>query len=207
MFQSDDPPAIPLWINGHAFLTMVPEFLDVCNPADGKVLRRTPLCGAGVALDAVNAAEVALPSWAALPASARGALLGAVGEVFSGYASHFVRLIVEESGKEMAQAGFEVGEVMTLLRKLVAGADSGVLGIVGDAKMPFLGPLQHAIPALIGGAVVVIRPSPDMPSALFAFAELTGLCGFPDGVFSILHGGQAAVDGLRNAGCVKVLYS
>ena len=46
MRQTDEPLAIPLWINGHAYLTLAPAFLDVRNPASGEILRRTPLCGA-----------------------------------------------------------------------------------------------------------------------------------------------------------------
>ena len=208
MFQSDDPPAIPLWINGHAFLTITPAFLNVCNAADGEVLRRTPLCGTGEVLEAIKAAEAALTPWAVLPATTRAALLAEVGKALADYADHFVKLIVEESGKDAAQAEIEVSEAVSLLCNTVADADSGgVLGIVGDARTPLLGSLRHAVPALMGGAVVVIRPSPDTPSALFALAELTGRCGFPGGVFNILHGAEEVIDGLRHAVNISLLYS
>ena len=91
MLQSGRSPVIPLWIKGHAFLTATSSFLDVRNPANGEVLRRTPLCG--------------------------------------------------------------------------------------------------------------------VREALIALAELTARCGFPPGVFSILHGAVAAIDGLCRLSGVKVLYA
>lgn len=55
--------------------------------------------------------------------------------------------------------------------------------------------------------MVIVRPSQDTPSALLALAELTACCGFPPGVFSILHGAVAAIDGLCRLSGVKVLYA
>lgn len=205
MLQLDDPLAIPLWINGHAYLTMAPAFLDVRNPADGKILRRTPLCGADAAREAVAAAQAALVPWAAHDAALRTALFTAVGEALAGYADHFARLIAEETGKDGDAAAAEVDTAVALLRAAVAGNASGVLGVVGDTAMPLLVALQHAVPALMAGATVVICPCPEAPSALFALAELTGRCGFPGGVFNILHGDEAAVEGLRAAGAVILL--
>ena len=204
MLQLDDPLAIPLWINGHAYLTMAPAFLDVRNPVDGRILRRTPLCGADAAQKAVAAAQAALLPWAAHDATLRAAFFAAVGEALAGYAEHFARLIVEETGKDRDAATAEVDAAVALLRAAVPGKASGVLGVVGDTAMPLLGALQLAVPALLAGATVVVRPSPEAPSALFALAELTGRCAFPGGVFNILHGGEAAVAGLRAAG-VEIL--
>ena len=42
---SNELLAIPLWINGHAFLTLAPTFCTVKNPRTGEAIRQTPLCG------------------------------------------------------------------------------------------------------------------------------------------------------------------
>lgn len=207
MLQSDRPPAIPLWINGHAFLTATSAFLDVRNPSNGEVLRRTPLCGVREALIALEAAEVAALPWSSRLIVERRVLLAALSEALSDYASYFAELIAEESGKPMMLARTEVNDSVLLLRDAVADSESGVLGVVGDARMPLLAALRHAVPALVGGAAVIVRPSPDTPSALLALAELTARCGFPPGVFSILHGGVAAVDALCSLSGVRVLYA
>ena len=44
MTETDEILAIPLWINGHAYLTMAPAFFDVRAPRSGQIKRRTPLC-------------------------------------------------------------------------------------------------------------------------------------------------------------------
>ena len=204
MMQNDDTLAIPLWINGHAYLTLAPEFVDVRNPASGQVLRRTPLCGAATAQQAVTAALAAAAPWAARPAAERAALLGALGEALAAYAAHFARLIVEESGLDGALAAAEVAAAVALLRSPPAGGESGVLAIV--AKSPLLLAMQLAVPALMAGAALVIRPLPQTPSAIFALAELSGRCAFPGGVLNVLHGGEEAVAGLRDAG-VRLLLA
>lgn len=207
MLELEDPLAIPLWINGHAYLTMAPAFLDVRNPASGQILRRTPMCGPAEAEKAVEAARAALDHWAAQPVGARAGLVAAVGDALEGYASHFSRLMVEEAGMENDVATAEVNDAVALLRNPTERSVSGVLGIVGDSTKPLLGALQIAVPALMAGAVVVVRPHPETPSALFALAELTGRCGFPGGVFNVLHGGEPAIDGLRTQADVTLFFS
>ena len=207
MLQSGRSPVIPLWIKGHASLTATPAFLDVRNPNSGEVLRRTPLCGVREALIALEAAEVAALQWSSRSILERRPLLVALSEALSDYANHFAELIAEESGKPTMLARTEVNDSVLFFRDAVADSESGVLGVVGDARMPLLAALQHAVPALAGGAAVIVRPSPDTPSALLALAELTARSGFPPGVFSILHGGVAAVDALCSLSGVRVLYA
>lgn len=207
MLQTDNSLAIPLWINGHAYLTIPPAFLDVCDPANGKVLRRTPLCGSNEAKKAVEAARAALVQWSAQTVGARARLIAAVGDALADYADHFSRLIAEESGMDNNAAADEVNAAVALLRDPAVGTSSGVVGVVGNAVTPLFGSLRLAVPALMAGAVVVIRPSPETPSALFALAELTGRCDFPGGVVNVLHGGAEAVAGLRSLTEVSLLFS
>lgn len=206
MTQDDDALAIPLWIGGHAYLTLAPGFVDVRNPATGQLLRRTPLCGPAEADQAVACARGAAAGWRAQSDGARAGFLAAVGDALAGYAAHFARLIVEESGQDVTLAAAEVADAIALLRG-APGADAqaeaeaeAVVAIVGNRLAPLCSALRIAVPALRAGLAVVVRPSPETPSALFAFAELTGRCDFPPGVFNVLHGGDGAVAGLRAAG-------
>ncbi len=209
MQDTDEPMAIPLWINGHAYLTMTDTFFDVCNPASGEVLRRIPLCGAVEAGKAVAAAQDALPAWAELSSAARQTLLLAVGDALHGYAEHFAGLLLEETGMPLDAAASEVHAAVVLLRDVVthntAPEAPRVLAVVSDATAPLLGPLSRAVPALLGGATLVLKPSPKAPSAVFALAELTARSGFPPGVFNILQGDEAAIEGLCAAGGVGAL--
>lgn len=196
--DADDALALPLWINGHAYLTMADAFFDVVNPKTGELLRRIPLCGADAAGKAVAAAQAALPKWALDPDDERAAKLLPLADSLEGYAAHFASLIVAETGKDEADAVAEVAEAVALLRTpwaltLMAGM---VVAVVNDDREPLLGLLSLAIPAILAGGVVVVKPSPKAPSAAFAFAELTARAGLPDGVFNILQGDEAAIEGL-----------
>ncbi len=196
--DNDEVLALPLWINGHVYLTMADAFFDVVNPKSGELLRRTPLCGADVAATAVGAAQAALSGWASDPAPARAAMLLPVADALEGYAAHFAALIVAETGKDEAAAASEVSEAVALLRTAQAPdlTDSTVVAVVNDDRQPLLGLLSQAIPAMLAGSVVVAKPSPKAPSAAFAFAELTARAGLPGGVFNILQGDEAAIAGL-----------
>lgn len=208
ILQADDPSAIPLWINGHAYLTMVPAFLDVRSTHTGEILRRTPMCGVAEAVAAVDSALGALAWWCSFAVEERAILLAAVGDALSGYAAHFCQLIVEEAGKTELAARDEVAESVALLRGAhVMSQQSGVVAAIGSASHPLSSALVLAVPALMAGAAVVVRPSPETPSALFALAELTGRCGFPAGVFNILHGGDEVVSALGSMDGVRILHS
>jgi acyl-CoA reductase-like NAD-dependent aldehyde dehydrogenase len=208
MQETDELMAIPLWINGHAYLTMAPAFFDVCNPKTGEVLRRIPLCGAEEAAKAVAAAHGALAGWAALATAARATLLVAAGDALEGYAEHFAGLMVEETGREADRAALEVRDAIALLRGASTAAPSvlaGVTAIVSDDSAPLLGPLSRAVPALLAGSTLVLKPSPKAPSTVFALAELTALSAFPAGVFNVLQGDEAAVEGLCASSAVSAV--
>ncbi|MGB5208613.1 MAG: aldehyde dehydrogenase family protein, partial [Azonexus sp.] len=107
-FAPEGPKAIPLWINGHAFLTVADGFYEVVNPLTGEALRRVPLCGAAEASEAVSAACNAQPAWAALTPEARQAHLNALADGLDRYAGHFAKLLGEETGCAEADALVEV---------------------------------------------------------------------------------------------------
>ena len=207
MTQNDDALAIPLWIGGHAYLTLASGFADVRNPATGQLLRRTPLCGPLEADTAVASARGAAVAWRAQTDGARAVFLAALGDALAGYAAHFARLIVEESGQDVALAAAEVADAIALLHGAPSTDAQAVVAIVGDRRAPLCSALRIAVPALRAVAAVVVRPSPETPSALFAFAELTGRCDFPPGVFNVVHGGDAVVAGLCAAGLTPLFAS
>lgn len=209
MTETDEILALPLWLNGHAYLTMAPAFCDVCDARSGQVRRRTPLCDGTQALAVVESARTALPAWSARTVDARAALLAGLGEALAALAGHFAGLISEETGKDAASASTEVDAVLKLLRaatsSAAATAGGGLVGVVSDETNVFLGPLQRALPALLAGATVVFKPAPKAPSAIFALAELTARSGFPGGVVNVLHGDLAAIEGLCTADAVRLL--
>ena len=200
MKDTDDILAVPLWINGHAFLTMAPAFFDVRDPRSGLIRRRTPLCGASQSATAVDAAAAALPAWRSLAIAERAQLLATLADALAGYGSHFAGLIAEESGQPDAAAAAEVETALCLLRRAAdeatVASDGGVVAIVCDDRAPLAGLLQRAVPALLAGSTVVAKPSPKAPSVAVALAELMAQSGFPAGAFNVLHGDLEAIEGL-----------
>jgi acyl-CoA reductase-like NAD-dependent aldehyde dehydrogenase len=192
-----DAPVLPLWIAGRAYLTLPPDFHDVVSAIDGRVLRRTPLCGENAAREALFAAQAALPAWLALAAEARAALIATLADALAGYAEHFTALICEEDAATPAQAREEVEAAIFLLRTAKPDACAGVASVVGAAHHPLRGPLALAVPALLAGATVVVRPAPQTPSAQLACAELATRCDFPPGVINVVYGGEELIAVLR----------
>jgi acyl-CoA reductase-like NAD-dependent aldehyde dehydrogenase len=204
MLAAEETLAIPLWINGRAYLTVTPEFQEVRNPLSGTVLRRTPRCGALEAQHAVASAQLACATWVALSIEERTVLLSELGKLLADYAPHFAGIIAEETAKSEAEAAAEVAASVDILCQNVVPETitSGVVAVIGSAPNPLLGMLQLAVPALLKGEVLILRPCPGAPSSLFALAELSGRCEFPGGVFNVLFGDDLIVDELRLAGAL-----
>ncbi len=197
MSRTEEIRAVPLWINGRAYLTMAPAFLDVCHAESGEILRRTPLCGPLEAQAAFASAEQAIPEWSALNLADRTAHLQALAAALGGYGTHFAGLLSAESGMSTDDANFEIAAAVLTLRQSAADAAiAGVTAILGDRQQPFLALLRHAVPALLAGSTIILKPSSHTPSALFALAELSARCNFPAGVVNVLHGDLAAIEGL-----------
>ncbi len=204
-FAPDGPMAIPMWVNGHAFLTVTPEFFTVTNPVTGEALRRVPLCGAEEAAEAVKAAQAAQPEWAMMGMPARRVCLERLAQGLDRYAGHFAKLLIQECGFDEARATAEVGEAVAALRGATVG-QTGVLGIVLDASRPLAGFAEVMAPALMAGATLVVKPSPKAPSAVFALCELTAREEWPAGVVNLLQGDSAAVEGLCASAVDRLLY-
>lgn len=204
-FSSEGPKAIPLWINGHAFLTVSDSFYDVTNPATGEAIRRVPLCGAGEAAEAVAAARAAQDGWAAMGLPARRVCLANLADALDGYAGHFAKLLVQETGGDEAAARTEVATAVAALRGSEVG-ETGVVGLVLDAGRPLAGFAEALAPALLAGASAVVKPSPKAPAAVYALCELSARADWPGGVLNLLQGDTAAIEGLCAAGVDRLAY-
>lgn len=204
-FTPDGPMAIPMWINGHAFLTASQDFYVVSNPLTGEALRRVPLCGADEAAEAIAAARGAQPGWAAMGMPARRVCLSRLAEQLERYAGHFGKLLGQECGFDEARAEAEVSAAVAALQEPAVGA-TGVLGIVLDDSRPLANFAELLAPAVLAGATAVVKPSPKAPSAVFALCELATRCEWPAGVLNLLQGDLAAIRGLAAGAIDRLAY-
>ncbi|WP_306602763.1 aldehyde dehydrogenase family protein [Azonexus sp.] len=205
-FAPEGPMAIPLWINGHAYLTMGDSFFDVVNPSTGQALRRVPMCGAEEAAKGVEAARDAQGEWAALGVAARQLCLANLADALARYAGHFAKLLMQDIACEEADATAEVEAAVMALRALAVG-DSGVVALVVGAGHPLLGFATAAVPALLAGATMVVKPSPKAPAVAYALCELASRVEWPAGVLNLLHGDGPAIEGLCAAGVDRLVFS
>ncbi|NJD26368.1 MAG: aldehyde dehydrogenase family protein [Betaproteobacteria bacterium] len=205
-FAPEGPKAIPLWIDGRAYLTVVDSFFDVIAPASGEALRRVPLCGAAEAGAATAAARAAAPGWQAAGANERAALLAALADGLDRYTGHFARLLGEECGIAEADAQAEVAAAVAALRG-GAAATAGTVAVVVDASRPLARFATLAAPLLRAGATLVVKPSPRAPAAVAALCELTARTGWPAGVVNVLHGDSEAIKGLCAAGVDRLAFA
>lgn len=204
-FVAEGPSAIPMWINGHAFLTVCDQFFDVVNPQTGIALHRVPLAGADEAAQVVSAAQAAQPAWAEMGLMARRVCLSRLADGLAGFADHFAMMLRNETGFDEARAVAEVDQAIAALRGANVGA-TGVAAVVVDATRPLAGLAEVIAPALMAGATVVIKPSPKAPSAAYALCELSARAEWPAGVLNLLQGDSEAIKGLCRSEIDRLMF-
>jgi acyl-CoA reductase-like NAD-dependent aldehyde dehydrogenase len=204
-FVSEGPGAIPLWINGHAFLTVCERYFDVTNPQSGEIVHRVPLAGAEEALQAVASAKSAESAWAESGLAARRNFLHQLAAALDQFAEHFAALLMNETGFDSARATAEVSAAIAALRGTAVG-ETGIVALVIDSSRPLAGLAEAAAPAWMAGAVLVIKPSPRAPSAAYALCELSAHADWPGGVLNLLQGDTEAIAGLCAADIDRLVY-
>ncbi len=182
-------------------------------PFTGAPLAAFPVSSEADVTRAVERARAAQPAWAALPVRERAAVLRRLGELVLARQSDGLDLIQMESGKSRRSAFEEIADVAVLTRHYaVRGprylADRrapgmlpvltgtrvhrrpvGVVGIVAPWNYPLTLALAEAVPALVAGNAVVLKPDPQTTlSALWA-AELLEDAGLPADLFLVVAGG------------------
>ncbi len=187
---SDGPMVIPLWISGHAYLTMTEQYRDVGQGKDGTALRRVPCCGRGQVETALAAAEEAQLDWAALSMGERQGFLLALADALEAYADHFTLLLQEEAGMAETEAHAEVDAALAFLRAGRVG-DTGIVAFVAAEAQPLASFAQAAAPTLLAGGAVVAKSALRAPGAAYALCELSARAKWPEGVLNLVHGDEA----------------
>jgi acyl-CoA reductase-like NAD-dependent aldehyde dehydrogenase len=153
---------------------------------------------------AIAAAREAFPSWAALPAPARGAML-------------FKAEMTREEGKTLGEARGEVRRSINIFRYfggegarlpgLLAPSERervfafalrkplGVVGLVTPWNFPSAIPAWKLAPALLAGNTVVLKPASGAPLSSWRLVEALVEAGVPGGVVNFVAGSGGALGG------------
>ncbi len=185
----------------------------VTDPATGETLANVADLGATETRSAIEAANAALPQWAALTATERAVILRRWHDLMLQHTPDLALLMTREQGKPLAES---IGEVRygasfvewfaeegkraygdnipshgRNLRIMVLKQPVGVVGAITPWNFPNAMICRKVAPALAAGCTVVIKPSEETPLSALALAELAHRAGIPPGVINIVTGTNA----------------
>ncbi|TMB48580.1 MAG: aldehyde dehydrogenase family protein, partial [Deltaproteobacteria bacterium] len=187
--------------------------IPVTNPATGARLAEYPVADREAVTAAVARAREAQPRWAALGFAERGRILRKVRDRFVDEKDRICDVVSGETGKPRhdvitnellflcdaigfwsKRAGKYLADeparphLLKNKRVYVSFVPHGVIGIIGPWNFPFNLTIGEAIPALMAGNAVVIKPSEVTPGSAALGAELALAAGLPAGVLQVVTG-------------------
>jgi acyl-CoA reductase-like NAD-dependent aldehyde dehydrogenase len=199
--------------------------IAVENPATGEILDYVEDMDPAQVEALVTRARLAQPAWAALGFDARAELMYELRHWLIRNRERVIRTVVQENGKTREDAllaelfyvcdslGFWAKHARTYLadervrshsplllgkKVVVRYRPLGVVGVIGPWNYPLTLGFGDAIPALMAGNTVVIKPSEVTPLATLLIGEGVEASGFPDDVMLVATGagetGGALVD-------------
>ncbi|HTW23832.1 MAG TPA: aldehyde dehydrogenase family protein [Candidatus Baltobacteraceae bacterium] len=199
------------FINGEWVESRSGKMLENRNPAN-----RDELVGMFPASDredvavAAEAAKAAFDRWRLTPAPRRAEILFHAAEALVRRKEDFARDMTREMGKVLDETRGDVQEAIDMTY-LMAGegrrqfgqttpselpnkfamcvrAPSGVAGLITPWNFPIAIPSWKAMPALICGNTIVLKPAEDTPLSTFHLAEVLEEAGLPAGVLNVVFG-------------------
>ena len=193
----------------------------IMNPASGKPVRDVPTIGREGTIALVERARRAQPSWEALGFAGRAAVLRDLRKWLVDNRQRVLTTLTEESGKPWVDAQIELFYVadgltfwgkkapkylrdetarphspLLLGRKLVNRyRPYGVVGVIGPWNYPLVNNFGDAIPALMAGNTVVLKPAGITPLSSLLIADGLREVGAPEDVFLVANGSGSEVGG------------
>lgn len=183
---------------------------DVVNPADGLLLGRVPKLGSVDTRKAIEAAQLAIPAWAARTAKERSGLLRRWFELMIENKDDLAEILTLEQGKPFSEAKGEIlygasfvewfaeetrrvyGDIIPGhqpdKRILVMKQPIGVVAAITPWNFPNAMITRKAGPALGAGCGVILKPASQTPFSAIALAILAQRAGIPPELFSVVTG-------------------
>jgi acyl-CoA reductase-like NAD-dependent aldehyde dehydrogenase len=194
------------------------EGIPVENPATGETIGHVQDMDAEQVRALVQRARDAQPGWDALGFKRRGALLYALRSWLVANRERVLDTIVQENGKTREDAllaelfyiadslGFWAKRAESYLKDervwthapfllgrkvVVRHRPLGVVGVIAPWNYPLTLSVGDALPALMAGNTVVVKPSELTPLATLLVAQGAAEVGFPEGVLLVATGAGA----------------
>jgi aminomuconate-semialdehyde/2-hydroxymuconate-6-semialdehyde dehydrogenase len=193
------------------------DWLDVHEPATGRVYARVAHSDAADVNAAVAAANAAFPAWAATPAAERSRLLFRLADLIDANLDRLAAAESRDSGKPLTLARtmdiprcatnfryfagavlHTAGEMFETDQPTPAGPlralnytlrrPRGVAGLISPWNLPLYLLTWKIAPAVATGNTCVCKPSEVTPLTATILGELVRDAGLPPGVINIVHG-------------------
>ncbi|MEG6508369.1 NAD-dependent succinate-semialdehyde dehydrogenase [Methyloligella sp. 2.7D] len=180
----------------------------VTDPATGEEIAKVADLGAAETMQAIDAAEKALPAWSAMTAKARAAILRRWYELVTAETEALARLMTLEQGKPLAEARGEIAYGASFIewfaeegkraygrtiptttggkRYLTLKQPIGVTAAITPWNFPHAMITRKVAPALAAGCTAVVKPSEETPLSALALAKLALDAGVPPGVINVV---------------------
>jgi succinate-semialdehyde dehydrogenase / glutarate-semialdehyde dehydrogenase len=180
----------------------------VTDPADGSVIAQFAAATEADCLEAVTAADRALPAWSAAPARERSEILRRAYEILTEEAETFAAIIVRENGKSWADATGEASYASEFFRWfaeeavrvpgdyrtspvgdkriVVTRQPIGVSLLITPWNFPAAMATRKIAPALAAGCTVILKPAPETPLTAAYMVDVLERAGVPAGVVNLV---------------------
>jgi acyl-CoA reductase-like NAD-dependent aldehyde dehydrogenase len=195
----------------------VASALGVEEPATGRILREVPSLDAAAVARLAAAAREAQPAWEALGFDRRAAVFKSAQRWLIANRQRMLETICSETGKTLDDAQVEVSVAaqsfgfwakmapkylaeeklrsrspLAFGRKvLIRYSPVGVVGVIGPWNYPLVNAFCDAVPALMAGNTVLMKPSEVTPLTSFVVEEMMLASGAPAGVLQVATGGAS----------------
>ncbi|HEV8128338.1 MAG TPA: NAD-dependent succinate-semialdehyde dehydrogenase [Candidatus Eisenbacteria bacterium] len=187
------------------------------DPATGKKLREYPETDASKIASALELADHTARAWRDRSFGERGAVVRRAAAILRERSAEFAKLMADEMGKPLAQGRSECEKCAWVCDHFAASAESmlapepvateaersyiayvplGVVLAVMPWNFPFWQVFRFAAPTLMAGNVGVLKHASNVSGCALAIEALLCEAGLPEGAFTTLLVGSAAVEGL-----------
>jgi acyl-CoA reductase-like NAD-dependent aldehyde dehydrogenase len=211
MATASAPKIFKNFINGEWVEARGGKVLEDRNPADtDELVGMFPASGPEDVSLAIDAAKAAYKKWRLTPAPKRAEILFHAAEILVERKEDYAREMTQEMGKVLAETRGDVQEAIDMTY-LMAGegrrqfghttpselpnkfamavrSPIGVAGLITPWNFPMAIPSWKAMPALICGNTIVLKPAEDTPLSTYNLTQVLSEAGLPPGVLNVVFG-------------------
>ena len=205
------PTLFKNYINGEWIEARSGTAFEDRNPANiDELVGMFPLSQEEDVVAAIEAAQAAYNGWRLTPAPKRAEILFRAAELLVARKEDYANDMTREMGKVLDEARGDVQEAIDMTY-LMAGegrrqfghvapselpnkfalaerVPSGVAGLITPWNFPMAIPSWKAMPALICGNTVVLKPAEDTPLSAYHLVQVLSEAGLPPGVLNVVFG-------------------